>query len=133
MGSKHGTRKNTIWPNQPPSRELKESVATSKRPFKLPYYFIASQHTRRYPPNISTPTILDMTYTSSLDSPTWHQDSSSNEEIWGVTFEEALYHAPNSKISSILKEDSTLWGGWDSHIQYQRYHHQYHFKDMTTY
>ena len=49
--------------------------------FEFPLDYNASQHTERYPPDITTPTILDPTYTSSPDTPTQHQDSSSNEEI----------------------------------------------------
>ena len=101
MASKHSIGKNPTFPNQPPSQELKDSEATSKRSFKLPPYYIALEHIRRYHSEFPPQTIPDLTYTSSLDSSTQKWDSSSNEEIWGVTLEEALYRIPNIKVDQL--------------------------------
>ena len=101
MARKYDTGKNPTCPNQPPSQEFKDSIATSKRSFELPFDFITSQHTGRYPLDIPTPTILDLTYTSSPNTPTQHQDSCSNEEIRGVTPKEALYHVPNTEFDQL--------------------------------
>ena len=103
MANKHGIGKNIIGPNQPPSQEFKDSVDTSKRSFKFPLNYIASQHTRRYPLDITTPTIPDPTYTSSHDIPSEHQDSSSNKEIQGTIPEEYLYHVPNTKVDQLCR------------------------------
>ena len=43
MVSKHNAKKISIGPNQPPTREVKNSTTTSNKSFKEPYDFIASQ------------------------------------------------------------------------------------------
>ena len=64
MASKHNTRKNPIGPNQPPTREVKNSATTSTKYFKVPYDFITSQFTKRYKLDIPTQPTLDSSYTS---------------------------------------------------------------------
>ena len=83
MASRHNTEKSSTGPNQPHSREVKDSTTYSKNPSEVPSDFISSQLTGRYPPKILTQPTLDPSYTSSPNSP--HQDSSSNEELRGVT------------------------------------------------
>ena len=53
---------------------------------------------RRYTPQIPSQSTPDPTYTSSLDTPNTHQDSSSNEEIQGVTPKDPLYRIPNTEV-----------------------------------
>ena len=79
MDRKPNTIKNLIGPNQPPTREVKNSTTASKKSFKVTFDFIASQFIGRYPLDFPTQTTPDPSYTSSLDSPHQHQDSSSNE------------------------------------------------------
>jgi hypothetical protein len=50
-------------------------------------------------PEIPTQPTLDPSYTSSPDIP--HQDSSSNEEIHGVSFEEPLYLIPKTEVNQL--------------------------------
>ena len=78
-------------------REVKYSTIVSKKPFEVPSYFISSQSIKRYPPNIPTQPTLDLSYTSSIDIP--HQDSSSSDEIWGVSSKEPLYLIPKSEVN----------------------------------
>ena len=67
------TGKISTGPNQQPSREIKNSVASSKKYFKLYSNVISSQHTRRYPPNYPMQTTPNAPYTSSPYSPTQNQ------------------------------------------------------------
>ena len=101
MSSKNNTGKNTTSLNQPPSWEIKNSAASSKKSFELSSNFISSQHTRRYPSDFSIQTTPDPSYTSSLDSPTQNQDSSSNKENQGLTPEEPLYRVSNSEVDQL--------------------------------
>lgn len=103
MASKCNTRKNSIGPNQPPSREIKNSVASSNKYFELSANFISFQHAEGYPPNFPTQNTLDPSYTSSPDSPTKNQDSSFNEEIRGLTPEEPLYNVRNSEVDQLRR------------------------------
>jgi hypothetical protein len=64
MASKRDNGKNTKEPNQPPSREVKYSVATSNRYFELPLDYIASEHTRRYQSEFTSQTVPKPAYTS---------------------------------------------------------------------
>ena len=79
MANGCNTEKSSTGPNQPHSRELKDSATSSKNHFKVPYDFISSQFIGWYPPKNPTQTTLDPSHTYSLDIP--HQDSSSNEEL----------------------------------------------------
>ena len=81
MASKHNTGNNPIGPNQPATREVKNLVATPMKYFEVPSYFISSQFIKRYPTKIPTQPTLDLSYTSSPDTPSLQQDSSSNEEL----------------------------------------------------
>ena len=81
--SRSNTTKSSTIPNQPHSFEVKYSTIASKKPYEETSYFISSQFTRQYPPEIPTQPTLDPSYTSSPDIP--HQDFSSNEEIRGVS------------------------------------------------
>ena len=76
----HNTEKSWIGPNQPHSREVERPTIDSKNTFELPFDFI-----ERYPPDILIQPTLDPSYTSSPNIP--NQDSSSNEELQGVSFE----------------------------------------------
>ena len=97
MANRHNTEKRSTFPNQPHSWEVKYSGTSSKKPFEVPFDLISSQLTRRYPPNIPTQPTIDPSYTSSPDIP--HQDSSSNEELQGVSFEEPLYLIPKTEFN----------------------------------
>lgn len=55
----------------------------------------------RYPPEVPSQSTPKFTYTSSLDTPNPHQNSSSNEEIQGVTPEDPLYHIPNTEVDQL--------------------------------
>lgn len=101
MASKCNTTNNSIDPNQSPTWENKIPATTSKKFFKVPSDFIASHHTRRYPLEIPTQTSPDISYTSSPNTPHQYKDSSLNEELWGVTMEDPLYHIPNTEVDQI--------------------------------
>ena len=88
-----------MGPNQPHSWEIKDSTTSSKKPFKVSYDVISSQFTRWYPPEIPAQPTPDPSCTSSPDIP--HQESSSNEDIQGVSSEEPLYLIPKTKINQI--------------------------------
>ena len=92
MTSKHSTGKNTSGPNQPPSREVKDSV--SEKPIVFPTFNFSG----RYSPHIPSQSTPDPTYTSSLETPDPKQYSSSNEELPSVTPKEPLYHIPNNNF-----------------------------------
>ena len=68
--------------------------STSKKPLDFPTF----EFSRRYTPQIPSQHIPDPSYTSSRDTPNPHQDSSSNEEIQGVTLEEPLYQILNIEV-----------------------------------
>ena len=78
---------------------MKDSTTASKKPFDVPFDFISSQSTKRYPPEILTQPTLDPCYTSSPDIP--HQDSSPNEELQGVSSEEHLYLIPKTEVNQL--------------------------------
>ena len=101
MPNEHNTAHNLTSPNQPTTREVKNSTTTSKESFKVPSNFIASQYTERYPPDFPIQTTPNPSYTSSLDSPIQNLDSSYNEEIRGLTSEEHVYHVPNSELDQL--------------------------------
>ena len=92
MASKHSTRKNTIGPNKPPSREVKDSI--SNKPFDFPTF----DPSKRYSPHIPSQSTPDLTYTSSPETPNPNQDPSLNEELHGVTMKEPIYQIPNNKV-----------------------------------
>ena len=99
MDNRHNTEKSSTCPNQPHSREVEHPAIDSKNTFEVPFDFISSQTIERYPPEISIQSTLDLSYTSSPDIP--NQDSSSNEEIWGVSSEEPLYLIPKSEVNQL--------------------------------
>ena len=99
------TENNSTSPNQLYSREVKYLATTSKKHFEVPSNFISSQFTRWYPPKIPIQPIPDMSYTSSPNIP--HQDSSSNEEIRGVTLKEPLYLVPITKFNQLHNHTQT--------------------------
>jgi hypothetical protein len=99
MANRHNIEKSSTCPNQPHSREVKDSGATSKKPFKVPYDFISSQFIGRYPPEIPTQPTLDLSTTSSPDIP--HPDSSSNKELRGVSSKEPLYLIPKIEVNQL--------------------------------
>ena len=101
MASKCDTGKKSIGPNKPPSWEIKNLAASSKKSFEFSSNFISSQHIERYPHNVPTQITLDPSYTSSPDSPTQNEDSYSNEGIWGLTPEDSLYHVPNNEVDML--------------------------------
>ena len=85
MSSKRSTGKNIGGPNQPPSREVKDSV--SNKPLEFPTF----NPSRRYSPHIPSQSTPDPTYTSSPETPDPNQDPSLNEELRGVTAEKPIY------------------------------------------
>ena len=91
MASRPNTEKSSIGPNQPHSREVEHPTIYSKNTFEVPFYLISSQI-----PIQPTP---DPFYTSSPDIP--HQNSSSNEELRGVSSEEPLYCIPKTKVNQL--------------------------------
>lgn len=95
MASNHSTGKNTSGPNQPLSREVKDSV--SKKPLEFPTF----DPSRRYSSHIPSQSTPDLTYTSSLETPNPNQDPSLNEEIHRVTPEEPVYRIPNKKVDQL--------------------------------
>ena len=103
MASKCNTGKNPIGPNQPPMGDVKNLVVTSTKYFEVPFHFIASQFTRRYPPEIPTWPTSDMSYTSSTNTPSLHQDSSSNEELRHVTLKELVYRILDTEVYQLRR------------------------------
>ena len=93
----HNTDKSSIDPNQPHLQEVKDSTTYSKKPSEVPSGFISSDCTGRYPADILVETTLDPSYTSSLDIP--HQDSSSNQDLQGVSSEKPLYLIPKTEVN----------------------------------
>ena len=67
-----------------------------KNTFEVPFDFI-----KRYPPNIPIQPSLDPSYTSSPGIP--HQDSSSNEELQGVSSEIPSYLIPKTKVNQLRR------------------------------
>ena len=92
MANKYSIGKNTSGPNQPTSHEVKDSV--SDKPLNFPTFYFSE----RYSPHIPSQSTLDPMYISSPKPPDPHQDSSSNEEVWGVTPEDPLYFIPNNEV-----------------------------------
>ena len=90
----HTTKKSSTCPNQPHSQEVEHPSIDSKNTFKVSFDFI-----ERYPPNILIQPTPDPSYTSSPDIP--HQDSSSNEELQGVSSEEPLYLIPKTEVNQL--------------------------------
>ena len=85
MSNRHNTEKSSTCPNQPHSQEMELSTIYSKNSFE------------QYPPNIPIQFTPDPSYMSSPDIP--HQDSSSNEELQGVSTEEPLYLIPKTEVN----------------------------------
>ena len=71
---------------------MEHPTIDSKNTFEVPFDFI-----ERYPPNIPIHPTLDPSYTSSPDIP--HEDSSSDEELQGVSSEKPLYLIPKTKVN----------------------------------
>ena len=84
MANKHNIEKSSIDPNQPHSQEVEHPTIDSKNTFEVPFDSIEG-----YPPDILIQPTLDPSYTSSPDIP--NQESSSNEELQGVSSEKHLY------------------------------------------
>lgn len=95
MDSKCNIGKNTSGPNQPPSREVKDSV--SDKHLDFPTF----NFSKRYSPHIPSLSTLDPAYTSSLEILDIDQYSSLNKELQGVTLEETLYCIPNNKVDQL--------------------------------
>ena len=99
MASRNHTEKRSTGPNQPHSREVEHPTIDSNNTFEVPFYFISSQTIEGYHPEIPIQPTTDPSYTSSPDIP--NQDSSSNEELQGVSFEEPLYLIPKTKVNQV--------------------------------
>jgi hypothetical protein len=108
MASRCNTEKISTIPNQPHSQEVKDSATTSKKYFEVPFDFISSQFTGRYPPKIPTQPTSYPSYISSPNIP--HQDSSSNEDIQGVTSEEPLYIIPKIEVNQLRRHTQAYLG-----------------------
>ena len=101
MANMHNTKKISIGPNQPHSLEVEHPAIDSNNTFEVPFDFSSSQSFERYPPEIPIQPTLDPSYTSSPDIP--NQDSSSNEELQGVSFEEPLYLIPKTEVNQLRR------------------------------
>ena len=101
----HNIENSSTGPNQPHSLEVEHLEIDSKNTFEVPFDFISSQSIERYPPNILIQPTLDPSYTSSLDIP--DQDSSSNEELQGVSSEKLLYHIPKTEFNQLHHHTQT--------------------------
>ncbi|CAF4199319.1 unnamed protein product [Adineta steineri] len=97
MASKLSTGKNTRGQNQPPSREVTNSLSNKHLEFPTldPY--------RRYSPHIPSQSTPDLTYTSSPETPNPNPDPSLNEELRGVTLEEPMFQIPNNEVNQIRR------------------------------
>ena len=95
MASKHSTGKNTSDQNQPPSREVTNSL--SNKPIEFPTF----DPSRRYSPHIPSKSTLDPTYTYSLETPNPNPDSSLNEEPHDVTPDEPVFLIPNNEVNQL--------------------------------
>ncbi|CAF4195784.1 unnamed protein product [Adineta steineri] len=93
MASQHSTRKDTSGKSQPPSRETKKSL--SNKPLAFQTYY----HSGRYTPNFPSRSTSDPTYTSSPDTQNPNSDSSSNEDLRGVTPDDPVFLVPNNKVN----------------------------------
>ena len=100
MDSKHNTENSSIDPNKPYSQQVEHPTIDSKNTFEVPFDFISSQTIEGYPPEIPIEPTLNPSYTSSPDIP--NQDSSSNKELQGVSFEEPLYLIPKPKLINFV-------------------------------
>ena len=92
----------SLWPtgpNQPHSCEVEHLAIYSKNTFEIPFNFISSQTTERYPPKIPIQPTPYPSYTSSPNIP--HQDSSSDEEIQGVSSNKPLYLIPKTEVNQL--------------------------------
>ena len=67
---------------------MEHPAIDSKNTFKVPFDFISYQTIEGYPPEIPIQPTPNLSHTSSPNIP--HQDSSSNEELRGVSSEEPL-------------------------------------------
>ena len=99
MVNTHNIDESSIDPNQPHSQEVEHLAIDSKNTFEVPFDLISSQFIGRYPPEIPTQPTLDPTYNSSPNIP--HPDSSSNEELQGVSSEEHLYLIPKNEVNQL--------------------------------
>ena len=99
MSNRKNTEKSSIGSNQPHLREVKDLATDSKNHFEVPFDSISSQSIEWYPLDIPIEPTPNMYYTSSLDIP--HQDSSSNEEIWDVSFKEPLHLIPKTEVNQV--------------------------------
>ena len=95
MASKRITRKNTSGTNQPTSCEVKDSVSNKLIEFHTFDIF------ERYSAHISSQSTPDPIYTSSPKTPNLNLDSSSDEELRGVTLEDPLHHIPNNEVDQL--------------------------------
>ena len=96
MANRHNTKRSSIGPNQSHSQELEHPTIYSNNTFKVPFDFI-----ERYPPDIPIQPTPDSSYTSSPNIP--HQDSSSNEELQGVSSEIPLYLIPKTEVNQLCR------------------------------
>ena len=96
MANRNNTKKSSIGPNQPNSREVEHPTIDSKNTFKVPFDF--DEH---YPLEIPIQLTPDLSYTSSPNIP--NQDCSSNEELQGVSSEEPLYLIPKTEVNQLRR------------------------------
>ena len=99
MANRNNTEKSSIGPNQPHSWEVEHPTIDLKNTFDVPFDFISSQSLLRYPFDIPMQPTPDLSYTSSRDIP--HQYSSSNEELWGVSYEEPFYIIAKIEVNQL--------------------------------
>ena len=94
-GSMGSTRKNTSGQNQPPYREVTDSLLD--KPIEFPTF----DPSERYSPHIPSQSTVDPTYTSSPETPNLNSDSSLNEEPRSVTLDEPMFFIPNNEVNHL--------------------------------
>ena len=95
MANKRNTRKNTSSQNQPPLREVIDSL--SKKPLEFPTF----DPSRQYSPGIPSQSSLNLTYASSPETPNRNMDPSLNEELHSVTAKEPIFRIQNNEVNQL--------------------------------
>ena len=80
---------------------MEHPAIDSKNTFEVPFDFISSQTIEGYHPEIPIQPTLDPSYTSSPNIP--NQDSSSNEELQGISSKEPWYLIPKTEVNQIRR------------------------------
>ena len=97
MANKHSTRKNTSNQNQPPSRQVTNSL--SNKPLELSTF----DPSRRYSQHMYSQSTLDPTYTSSPKTSNPNPDSSLIKGPPSVTPEEPVFRISNNEVNELRR------------------------------